>query len=153
MDLLEFNITAPYWEFPMVGGDTFRVADHRGEVIFIDFMAIWCYYCGRQNGEIQKLWETHSDQINIISLTVTQAESLDMLETYMDDRSLEWPHGKDVNGEASDFITVTGVPTMLIIDGNGLLRYKHIGYPFLYEDTADDPEVNSILEVLEWITG
>ncbi len=152
-DLLDLNIVVPDWEFPMVGGSTFKVADHRGEVIFIDFMATWCGYCEKQNDEIELLWATHSDQMNIISVTATQTDTLDKLETYMDDRSIEWPHGRDENGVASDFVGVPGIPSMIMIDGDGLLRYFHIGWPFLYEDVDNDPEVHSILEVLEWITG
>ncbi|MHA2069543.1 MAG: hypothetical protein ACXABY_34705, partial [Candidatus Thorarchaeota archaeon] len=31
-DLLNLNIEVPNWEFPMVGGSTFKVADHLGEI-------------------------------------------------------------------------------------------------------------------------
>lgn len=152
-DLINLSIEVPDWSFPMVGGYNFTMSEHRGEIIFIDFMATWCYWCGQQNAEIKLLYDARGTEITIISVSATVGDTLEMLDEYATERELPWPHGRDEGGLASEFVGVPGIPSMIIVDGNGILRYFHVGYPFSYEDLPHAPEENSIVEVLAWITG
>jgi hypothetical protein len=67
------------------------------------------------------------DSIHLISLTVDVSETAAMMDTYMTDRDLPWPHGLDTQSVFSNYFNVQFIPSIVIIDNEGYIRWFHEG--------------------------
>jgi hypothetical protein len=64
-------------------GETFRIADHAGQVIIIETMAIWCSNCRRQQGDVKTaLQSLPPDAVTYIVLDVDPSEDGASLAAY-----------------------------------------------------------------------
>jgi thiol-disulfide isomerase/thioredoxin len=131
MDLLEYNITLPETLWIMTDGNDIYPSDLQGKWTIIDFMATWCPPCKIQNVFLKQIHDAYGDSINLISLTVTISETLEMLEDYADENNITWrtgqDYGEDWDNTMADFLGIRYIPTPIIIDPNGVLRWMHEG--------------------------
>jgi len=98
-----------------------------GEFVLVDLMATWCSTCTGQNTYLKELYNNLNGELEIISLTVDISETATMMAEYKASKGLPWPHGLDTNSVFSEYFSVTQIPTMVILDANGVVRWKHIG--------------------------
>jgi thiol-disulfide isomerase/thioredoxin len=64
-------------------GDTFRIADHAGKVIFVETMAIWCPTCRAQQTDVRAaLGSLPAESVAYVVLDVDPSESADSLARY-----------------------------------------------------------------------
>lgn len=100
------------------------IADLRGQVFMLNVWASWCVACRTEHPLLVKL--AASGTVDIIGLN------------YKDERedALQWlrqrgdPYRLSVHDPKGDLgldLGVYGVPETFIIDGEGVIRYKHIG--------------------------
>src|SRR5262249_1983651 len=47
---------------PMADGTTFRLSDHRGKMVFVNFWATWCEPCKEEIPAMERLWRRHKDE-------------------------------------------------------------------------------------------
>lgn len=126
-DLLELGLKIPdSWTFEMSDGTTVTPADLEGQVVLIDLMATWCSTCTIQNGYLETVNEGLGGLGVIISLTVDTSETVSMIVDYKDSNSLPWAHGLD-NRQFMNYFSISSVPSMVMIDGDGFFRYFHVG--------------------------
>ncbi|MBD3405751.1 MAG: redoxin domain-containing protein [Candidatus Lokiarchaeota archaeon] len=125
-DLLNESIEVPNWNFTLSTNETLSMADLRGRITILDFMARWCGYCAQQNHHLRILQEEYGDSINIVSVCVDLADTLEQLTEYKEEKNVTWPLGLDIDG-SSDWLRVRYIPTLVIVDGDGMLRWNHEG--------------------------
>ena len=53
---------APDFKLKDLDGNWFRLKDHVGEVVYVNFWATWCVPCRREMPHIQSLWDEFGDQ-------------------------------------------------------------------------------------------
>jgi len=127
-DLLELSLQVPSdWEFAMSDGSTLALSDLSGKIILVDLMATWCTYCATQNSVLESIHNTLGDPLVILSLTIDRSETTAMMADYKTDKGLPWDHGLDTGASFTSYFSITSVPTLVLIDGNGYFRYMHVG--------------------------
>lgn len=109
-------------------GRAFRLSDFRGRIVIIDFMATWCGPCRLQIPHLQEVRERYGDLVTIISISVDPVhDSNEVLKEYLK----EYPHADWI--WARDTINlkqiygVVAIPTLVVIDQEGYVRFKHVG--------------------------
>ena len=112
--------------FRAIDGRVLKVSDFRGKIVLVDFWATWCRPCVAEMEELKKLYERYSDKIVIISISLD--ESRDRIVKFINERGIEWIVGWDPKGEVARKFGIRAIPTLLIIDKNGFLVRKVIGY-------------------------
>jgi thiol-disulfide isomerase/thioredoxin len=127
IDLLNKSLPVPDWSFTMAGNHTITMNELRGNLTVIDFMATWCSACEIQNEDMLTLYQDLGDVISLFSLTIDVRDTLQMLDAYMTLHGLTWPHGVDTDMQATLYLGISAVPTIVIIDASGLLRWIHEG--------------------------
>lgn len=75
---------APDVTLPVAGGSEFTLANHRGQVVVLDFMAPGCPSCAAEVPVLRKVAETFGDQVVVVVVDVSgaTAEYLEPLTDY-----------------------------------------------------------------------
>ncbi|MFW9850298.1 MAG: peroxiredoxin family protein [Candidatus Thorarchaeota archaeon] len=132
-DLLPYNVTIPNWEFEMVDSDNVTMDSLRGKFVVMIFMATWCPACEYQNMDNVKMYQNFTrDELEYVQLTTAQGDTDQMLRDYIDEHDLLWDIGYATGatavGEATDdFFKLRYIPTLVLIDQTGTLRWIHEG--------------------------
>lgn len=118
----EFSLPA----FSPQGSATVALADSAGRVRVIDFWATWCGPCKLSLPQYQQMQERFGDRVVFLALSqdddaadigpFAQAEGIDF--------ALLWDEGKAVSARFG----VEAMPTLFVVDANGLVRYVHTGF-------------------------
>ena len=127
-DLLDRSLEAPDWNLLMSDDSVITIHELRGKFVIIDLMALWCGPCASQSIELLEIYNNYdSDSLVIISLTIDDAETIEMMAEYKADNNLPWLHGLDTSDVFSNFFSVSSIPTLIVIDDNGYFRWVHPG--------------------------
>ncbi len=127
-DLLDLGLEAPSdWTFEMSDGTTLVLNDLRGQIVLIDLMATWCSTCVLQNSILESVHENLAGTAVVISLSVDDTETTQLLAKYKSDNGLPWDHGLDSGDSFDSYFNIVSIPTLVLIDADGIFRYQHVG--------------------------
>ncbi len=110
-------------------GKEFKLSDYRGRVVLVDFWGPWCRPCVEAIPHEKKLLEQFKDKpFAILGVAVSHSE--DELRKFLNKTPLPWPNIFDNNpGLLAQDWNIDGFPTMIIIDAEGVIRYRDYGGP------------------------
>ena len=123
----KFSEIAPLFSLPGIDGDSINLADLKGKVVILDFWATWCGPCRMAMPELDKFVDNlHSEDIAVFSVNVWE-NNRKGAQTFMEQNQYDMTliYG---SRELTDAYKVSGIPTIVVIDKEGNLRYKQIGY-------------------------
>jgi thiol-disulfide isomerase/thioredoxin len=116
---------APDWQLQTPDGRTVSLKELRGQVVVLDFWAIWCAPCKAAMPSVQKLHETFKDKpVKVIGSSC--AERGGDPAAYM--RQKKYTYGLLVKGDkVADRYHVTDLPTFVVVDPDGKVAYVSSG--------------------------
>ena len=141
---------APQFTLKNLKGEDVSLSDLKGKTIILDFWATWCGPCRASFPGMKKAVEKYSENDNVKFFFVDT-----------------WERVKNKKQNAADFISknnypfnvlmdednqvitkygVSGIPTKFIIDGEGNIRFKSIGF-----EGSDDRLVEEISTVISMV--
>jgi thiol-disulfide isomerase/thioredoxin len=108
-------------------GQVVRLADFKGKVVLLDFWATWCPPCKVSFPKLDALYKEWRER------------GLEVLAVNLDDRRRDadafltaHPHTMavlfDPRGDAPRAFAVRGMPSSVLIDRSGTVRFTHMGY-------------------------
>ncbi len=120
---------APNFSLRDLDGRPFQLKDFRGKVVLLDFMATWCGPCRASMPGLKVLWEEYGGRIVLISISVDPVyDTEDRLRSWVRGGGATWIHARDtMDPPLAQIYGVTGIPTYVIIDKDGCVRYRHVG--------------------------
>jgi len=131
---------APDFELKALDGSTVKLSSLKGKVVVLDFWASWCPPCRQEMPELEQLWQNVKDK-NVIIFGVNQRESAEVAGQAADSFGVTFPIVLDSNGATGNAYGVSGIPTLVIIDGAGVVRGRHVGYrPGIGEQLEEEIE-------------
>jgi thiol-disulfide isomerase/thioredoxin len=138
----ELDIKAPLFSLPNLEGKTVSLADQKGKVVVLDFWATWCGPCRLTMPLLQDYLETEPANVAFYSVDVWESDT-SLVRPFLAD------YGYDFNvlfadNSVPDEYGVNGIPTLFVIDKNGIIRYRNVGYT-PYADQILTWQVNSLL--------
>ena len=104
------------------GGEAISFSDYRGKVLVIDFLAPWCDPCKEQVDVLAEIASING--VEVISINIDRKYDMQSLQAFADEEGIKWFFGHNPTS-AIDF-EVAGIPTVLVVDKNGLI--VHRGY-------------------------
>jgi thiol-disulfide isomerase/thioredoxin len=122
----KLDIPAPTFSFQNLEGKTVSLADLKGKVVVIDFWATWCGPCRMTMPLMQEYVDSRPKDVEFLSLNVWERDS-SLVRPFLADMGYQF-NVLFGDKEITEKYSVTGIPTLVVIDKNGVIRYKHIGY-------------------------
>lgn len=114
--------------------------DTRGKVVLIDFWATWCGPCKAVIPELNELQKKFKDKLVVMGIS---DESADTVKSFMETTKMEYAVGIDTTKKMSKEIGVRGIPHVVIISPDGIVRWQ--GFPGSDEDKLTEKVVQQII--------
>ena len=147
---LEVGMSAPDIEGEDLDGESFKLSDHRGKVVLLDFWGDWSGASRAMYGRHRQLVSEWKDRPFAL-VGVNSDPDKDLLKRRMATVGINWrsfwngPGGR--RGPISAAWHVRGWPTLYVIDHQGIIRHKGHGGP------AVEAALQHCLEVAEQAGG
>ena len=120
------NAPAPDFTLNTLAGQPVALKDLRGKRVLINFWASWCPPCLQETPDLAAAYKAlGSDGIAFVGIG-TQDETA-KLKKFADDNHVPYTIVEDPKGKVSDAYGVIGLPTTVLLDGNGIVRKVFTG--------------------------
>jgi len=113
--------------------------DRRGKFVLIDFWATWCPACREAIPELNALHEKFGDRLVVIGVSDETETAVRRLVN----PQIEYSIALDSQARTKSAVGVTGIPHVLLIDPQGMVRWE--GYPLLEGYELSEKVVADIL--------
>jgi cytochrome c biogenesis protein CcmG, thiol:disulfide interchange protein DsbE len=113
--------------------------DRQGKFVLIDFWATWCPPCREAIPELNDYYEKFGDKLVVIGISDETEEAVRKLVN----PHIEYSIAIDTQARTKKAVGVTGIPHVLIIDPQGIVRWE--GFPFLQGYELSEKVVAGIL--------
>ncbi len=119
---------APDFTLPDLRGEPVRLSDYTGKVVLLDFWATWCGPCRMEVPHFKELMQRYSPRgfaVLGVSLDETGAE---VVRPFVKAQEITYPVVIGDDYTAGRYGGVSALPTTFLIDRQGRVVKKYIGY-------------------------
>jgi cytochrome c biogenesis protein CcmG, thiol:disulfide interchange protein DsbE len=115
---------APDFELTLFDGTTFRLSDHRGKVVVVNFWASWCEPCRDEMPALQQAATRAGDDVVFVGVAAKN-DSAAEAQGFAADYGVTYPVGQDTGGDNRAIgpiqlsYNVIGFPATFVIDPEG----------------------------------
>ncbi|WP_438349348.1 TlpA family protein disulfide reductase [Paenibacillus sp. FA6] len=95
--------------------------------VLYTFWASWCQYCNKEVPVLDDLYAEYKDQVEFVSVNVTTQDTLKDAKEFVEKHDLQMPVYLDVDGIAGDSLKVYNVPTVILVDADGVIVEQKLG--------------------------
>lgn len=136
----------PDAEFALADGSgKWRPASAKGKVLLLDFWATYCKPCAASFPKLQALQEKYKDGLVVVGIAEDDQPKA-VVPAFLKATGAKFLIGFDPeHTAASPPFKVSVMPTELIVDRNGVVRYRHEGL----RDGEIDEVVKQVEELLK----
>jgi peroxiredoxin len=124
---------APDFTLKSDTGENLRLSEFRGEVVMINFWASWCGPCRQEMPLLDELY-TQYQPLGFTILSVNVEEDSTQAKQMLKDIPVNFPVLYDNQSEVSKLYKVVAMPSTVLVDRDGNVRYLHQGYKPGYEE-------------------
>lgn len=109
-----------------VSGNTVRLSDYRGKVVFLNFWATWCPTCVVEMPAMEKLYRKLKDK-DFAMVAINLQESPARVKSFFEKLELSFVSLLDSSGAVGSGFAVRGLPTTFFLDKEGRIIGKALG--------------------------
>ncbi|GMR18746.1 MAG: hypothetical protein BMS9Abin33_1186 [Gammaproteobacteria bacterium] len=107
-------------------GGSFQLSDYKGKPILINFFASWCVACGTEVPVLAKISPEYIKKgVVFVSVAINDTET--RARKFIDKYNLAFATGLDKSGKIRRDYQIYGMPTTLLVDKQGTIKYLHLG--------------------------
>lgn len=101
----------------LTDGGTFRLSDHKGKVILLNFWATWCGPCVGEMPAFSRLVEAYGDKLALVAVNCGEDEAA--VSAFLAKNGYTFPVALDPEGEIGQLYPIDGIPYTVIIAPDG----------------------------------
>ena len=113
---------APGFTLDSLDGGTITLGDLEGQVVVLDFWAVWCRPCVEAMPHLQRLHERYADQ-GVVVLAINVEEDRGEVAEFVADHGYTLTVLFDSNGRVAGAYGVVGIPHTVVVDREGEVHY------------------------------
>lgn len=118
---------APDFTLKSKSGKNIKLSEYRGQVVLLNFWASWCGPCRQEMPLLSKMQKKFG-KLGFTILGVNVEEDSSPAKAYLKDIKVNFPILFDTENKASKAYNVSAMPSTVMIDRNGKMRFLHKGY-------------------------
>jgi len=134
---------APDFTLPSMAGPNMRLQEQRGQVVMLNFWATWCGPCKREMPQLNRLYGKYH-AAGFVILGVNVDEDPNNAAGVASKLGVQFPVLFDSAQKVSRLYDLKTMPSTVIIDRDGRVRFVHQGYKDGFED-AYEKQVGELL--------
>jgi peroxiredoxin len=115
---------APDFALPAVAGSNVRLSEYRGQPVILSFWSSRCSTCAKQLAALDKLYGTYRSS-GLVIFGVSVDDNLLHAQEYARRHSASYPLLLDREKSVGRSFLIDRLPTTLLIDRAGVVRYIH----------------------------
>ena len=123
---------APNFTLQATSGDSVSLADLKGQVVMLNFWATWCGPCREEMPHLEALHQRYSD-LGFTLLGVNVEEDPSGAEKFLEETPVTFQILFDPKNQVSEMYDVIAMPSTVLVDRTGAMRFIHHGYQSGYE--------------------
>jgi thiol-disulfide isomerase/thioredoxin len=100
---------------------------YRGKVVYLDFWASWCAPCRQSFPWMTDLVRKYGAP-NLVVIAVNVDQDRQLAERFLYDNPAIFPIVYDPRGDIATTYKLVGMPSSILIDRTGRVRYRHTGF-------------------------
>ena len=117
---------APQFAMQLLDGGEFRLSDHEGRPLVINFWASWCPPCRQESPAFERQWRRYRDT-GIQFVGVDIQDDISDAEAYVREFGLTFPNGLDPDGKITIDYGVIGLPVTFFVSSSGVVEGRWVG--------------------------
>lgn len=145
----QLDETAPKFALKDFDGNEVSLASLKGKVVIVDFWATWCGPCIASMPAMKKAQDKYKGNDNVKFVFIDTWETVEDKKKnameFMQNKGYDFHVLLDTEDKVVSEFGVTGIPTKFVIDGNGKIRFKSVGYSGNLDGLVD--ELDTMIEI------
>lgn len=135
IEQMDKKTSAPDFTLKDLSGETVRLRDLRGKVVFLNFWATWCPPCRLEMPMMEELHKEFGNQ-GLVILAINNLEGSKEIKAFIKQHNLTFTTLLDEKGKVFELYRTWSLPTTYLIGKNGEVVGKVIGYRDWHSDLA-----------------
>ncbi|HEY7928823.1 MAG TPA: TlpA disulfide reductase family protein [Steroidobacteraceae bacterium] len=124
--------SAPDFALAAYAGDNVRLSESLGQPVIITFWGTSCSQCAAQLARLDRLYQTYRSS-GLVVLAISVDDDMQRADRYARAHRMHYPVLLDPSKEVSRAYEIDRLPTTVLVDRAGTIRYLHDVY------RANDP--------------
>jgi len=121
------DVQAPAFTLQSVAGKQVSLAQFKGDVVMINFWASWCGPCRQEMPLLDSIYKQYKD-MGFTLLGVNVEPDSHNADAWLRKTPVSYPILYDPKSQVSQLYQVQAMPTTVIVDRQGVVRFVHNGY-------------------------
>ena len=116
----------PKFELKIIDGPKVQSDRIKGKSpLLLVFWATWCTYCKDEIPKLKKIFsEFEPKGVEVIAINPGVNDSLDRIKQFIKKYKISYPVAFDEESKTIECFKIIGLPTVIIIDKDGIIRYR-----------------------------
>lgn len=114
---------APEFQAQLLDGTTVSLGDYRGQALLLQFWATWCPICQYEQDSIDALARENA----VLTVAMDDMDVTEM-QAWLGEQGVSYPVVLDADSRLSSLYGIQGVPSSIVIDPAGDIRFVEVGY-------------------------
>lgn len=123
----EVGKLAPDFTLKSLGGKNLKLSEMAGSVVLINFWASWCGPCREEMPLLNSLHNKY-EPLGFTVLGVNVEQDVTGAKAFLENFPVDFPVLLDSGNRVSEQYKVIAMPTTVVVDRDGNMRFLHQGY-------------------------
>jgi len=119
-------------------GEVIAIDDLRGKVVLLDFWGTWCPPCVASVPSLRDMHKRYAKEKSFVMISVSVHDEEDKWRGFIFKNQMDWSQFRDRDGKMQRAFRVDKFPTYILIDHEGIVRFRVSGLSFEREAALND---------------